>query len=224
MGVLRLLSPTAGWFWSWTAPMDCEKLLKPVEKAVDLRGTWYMVAVATESRWVALLLNSFLGPSFSMDITEHQWTSMGGVNTSDALLKIKLDFLRFGMCINETKSVNDILDAQDVYLQTDCPDCVVVKWNESRSIVFMSKRTIVTAAEMTEFEKQVECLGWPKMQVLNTDHGTENCKVISPDLELSENEQEEIVASIGKRLCYTFLDLLGLGLVSSYVPCNLNLF
>ena len=33
------------------------------------------------------------------------------------------------------------------------------------------RRKTVTAAELKEFETQVECAGWSKPQVLSTDHG-----------------------------------------------------
>ena len=53
----------------------------------------------------------------------------------------------------------------------------MISYNISYHISSTGRRAVVTAAEMTEFEKQAECLGWAKVQVFKADHG-ENYSVL----------------------------------------------
>ena len=53
----------------------------------------------------------------------------------------------------------------------------MISYTISYHISSTGRRAVVTAAEMTEFEKQAECLGWAKVQVFKADHG-ENYSVL----------------------------------------------
>ncbi|KAI3369864.1 hypothetical protein L3Q82_024671 [Scortum barcoo] len=158
------------------APLDCEKLLKPLDSNTDLSGTWYFIAFSSGNCLVPLLLNFIFLPSVKVDITPRDKP-----NIYNATFNIKVS----GYCENETSpfiyvnsSAFDI-DPNNVptggpseLLQSGCSDCLVVKDTDVINIFgFFSKRQTVTAAELREFETQAECLGWSKPQVFDTDHG-----------------------------------------------------
>ncbi|XP_074497294.1 uncharacterized protein LOC141771177 isoform X2 [Sebastes fasciatus] len=129
------------------ASLACEKLLKPVDKGPDVSGSWYIIAVATESCWATTLLNSVFWPSIEVIIT-----SMSTPNLYSSKFKFKM----YGYCENETEEF--LYENNNLY-----------------EVDSNSRRENVTAAELKEFESQAECLGWSKPQVLNSDHDDENC-------------------------------------------------
>ncbi|XP_038551733.1 uncharacterized protein LOC119885659 isoform X2 [Micropterus salmoides] len=168
------------------ASLACEKLLKPVDKGPDFSGSWYLIAISSDSCLATTLLNSFFWPSVAVDITSKDIPNIYNGN-----FKIKM----YGVCANESENYlyenNTVFDVDsnnaptgspDVMLQSGCPDCIVAKTDDIiNTFVLFSRRKIVTAAELKEFETQTECLGWAKPQVLNTDHDYENCTSLDDD-------------------------------------------
>ncbi|XP_074497286.1 uncharacterized protein LOC141771177 isoform X1 [Sebastes fasciatus] len=189
------------------ASLACEKLLKPVDKGPDVSGSWYIIAVATESCWATTLLNSVFWPSIEVIIT-----SMSTPNLYSSKFKFKM----YGYCENETEEFlyenNNLYEVDsnnaptgnpDVLLQSGCPDCMAVKREDKdviSSFLLFSRRENVTAAELKEFESQAECLGWSKPQVLNSDHDDENC----PPLDDVDMENMRIYSMIFQRMKNTY--------------------
>ncbi|XP_032369773.1 uncharacterized protein LOC116688083 [Etheostoma spectabile] len=163
------------------APLVCEKLLKPADKAPDFPGIWYFIALTSDTCVVTTLLNYVLWPSYSMNIT-----SMNTPNVYNANYRIKT----YGYCGTESEDFlfenNTVFDDDvnnfpviqpEMLLQSGCSDCFIVKRKDKNidMLMLFSRRQNVSAAELNEFEKQAECLGWAKPEVLNSDHDFENC-------------------------------------------------
>ncbi|KAK5933647.1 hypothetical protein CgunFtcFv8_014110 [Champsocephalus gunnari] len=172
------------------APLACEKLLQPVDKAPDLSGRWYMIAIS--SSCILQLVSRVLLPSVHMEVTSKETP-----NVFDYLIKLKMH----GLCSNETAQLlqennklfdvdsNNTADGEpDLLLQTGCSDCIITKGDSVLNVLILfSRRTNITAAELKEFETQAECLGLTKPQLLDSDHDFTNCL---------SNEDEEAVASL----------------------------
>ncbi|KAF1391968.1 hypothetical protein PFLUV_G00047580 [Perca fluviatilis] len=182
------------------APLVCEKLLKPVDKASDISGSWYFIAMTSNTCLVTTLLNYVSWPSVSLKITSKNTPN---VYESNYILKM------YGYCdtaseeflLENNKIFYDINNTRvaepDVLLQSGCSDCLVVKGEENiDSLLLFSRRQNVSAAELKEFEKQAECLGWAKPEVLNTDHDMENCLSLDTD----DNDDSELLSLIFQRL------------------------
>ncbi|XP_040888879.1 uncharacterized protein LOC121178668 [Toxotes jaculatrix] len=168
------------------ASLACETLLKPIDKGPDLSGIWYFIAMSSNTCLPPVLLSTVIWPSVAVDIT-----STATPNIYDANFKMKM----YGVCNNSTfpifygnNTVSEVgsYNAQKpklaMLLQSGCPDCLIVKDDSFVShLVLFSRRQIVTAAELKEFETQADCLGWYKPQLLNTDHDYENCTAQTGD-------------------------------------------
>ncbi|XP_031157700.1 saxitoxin and tetrodotoxin-binding protein 1-like [Sander lucioperca] len=184
------------------APLVCEKLQKPVDKAPDFSGSWYLIAMTSDTCLVATLLNYVFWPSISLNIT-----SKNTPNVYEGNYRIKM----YGYCDTDSEDFllenNKIFDVDinnapvgepDVVLQSGCSDCFVVKRvdKDINILLLFSRRQNVSAAELKEFEKQAECLGWAKPEVLNTDHDIENCLSLDDD----DVENSELLSLIFQRL------------------------
>ncbi|XP_073324056.1 uncharacterized protein [Pagrus major] len=168
------------------ASLACEKLLKPADTSPELSGTWYTIAVSSDSCFALALFDAMFLLSVEMGIT-----SKDTPNIYDANVKVKIN----GLCAAESVSIfyenNTMFDVDknntptgkpDVLLNSGCPDCIVVKGDDSFNImVLLSRRKTLTAAELKEFETQTGCLGWTKTLVLNSDHDYTNCQSIADD-------------------------------------------
>ncbi|KAL3058276.1 hypothetical protein OYC64_010450 [Pagothenia borchgrevinki] len=180
------------------ASLACEKLLQPVDKAPDLSGRWYVIAIS--SSCILQLVASVLLPSIHVEVTSKETP-----NVFDYLIKMKMQ----GVCANETEHIfqennklfavdsNNAADGDpDLLLQTGCSDCIVSKGDSVVNLlVLFSRRPNITAAELKEFETQAKCLSLTKPQVLDSDHDFTNC--------LSEEDEEAGVSflrSIQQRL------------------------
>ncbi|XP_047440197.1 uncharacterized protein LOC125007414 isoform X1 [Mugil cephalus] len=164
------------------APLTCEKLVKPVDQGPDLTGRWYYIAFAGKVCLATTLINGLFWPSISEYIA-----SMNTPNIYSSTMNIKI----FDYCINETLfsfyEKNRMMDVDidtgiptgdpDVLLHTSCPDCIVVKSSDViDSIFFLSRRKVITDAELKEFEMQAQCFGWSAPQAFNTDFDYGNCQ------------------------------------------------
>ncbi|XP_055365229.1 uncharacterized protein LOC129604179 isoform X2 [Betta splendens] len=132
------------------------------------------------------LFNAFFWPSVALDIT-----GQATANVYEAVLKIKINdccatdpqpFLLKNNTMFEVDSNNEPTGDPDVLLHSGCPDCLVVRKEDTVNLLLLiSRRKNVTAAELKEFETQAECLAWYKPLILNTEHGYENCSTVDDD-------------------------------------------
>ncbi|XP_041837344.1 uncharacterized protein LOC121637325 isoform X2 [Melanotaenia boesemani] len=161
------------------APLECKKLTKTVAQGSDVLGRWYTIGMSSNYCWLPALFNTLLVPSFLVDITSTERQHYYDINVT---LKSS------GVCQNGTfqlfHAVNSIfftdgqknlkMEEKGVLLQSGCPDCLVVSGHKDAGIiVLLSRRPVITADELQEFEKQAECLGFYKPQIFGSDHG--NC-------------------------------------------------
>ncbi|KAK5912145.1 hypothetical protein CesoFtcFv8_002045, partial [Champsocephalus esox] len=106
------------------ASLACEKLLRPVDKAPDLSGRWYVIACVWQ------MIDRVLSPSVHVV----EVTSKETPHFYDFIVKAKI----YGLCGNEIQRFflenNKLFDVDsnnashgvpDVLLQTGCPDCIV---------------------------------------------------------------------------------------------------
>ncbi|KAK2861819.1 hypothetical protein Q5P01_001352 [Channa striata] len=187
------------------APLACDKLLKPVDKSPDLSGRWFVIAMSSDVCLIPALLNSLLWPSFAVDFTAQ---STPNIYESNVTFKI-LDY-----CGAEPETIffernilfdvdsnNAPIDTAEVLLHTGCPDCLILKGNDSiDSLLLLSRRQKVTEAELKEFRMQADCLEWSEPEVLNSDHDYKNCKSFD-DVEATD---EEIWNKMYERLKETY--------------------
>ncbi|KAK2861820.1 hypothetical protein Q5P01_001353 [Channa striata] len=158
----------------------CDRLLKPLDKSPDLSGSWFVIAMSSDVCLIPALFNSLFWPSIAVDVTPQ---------ATPKIYEAKFKFKINRCCAKDPQPFffenNTMFDVDsnkaptgdpDVLLQSGCPDCLVVKMDDSHNLfLLLSKRQNVTAAELAEFESQADCLGWFKPHVLNTDHDYENC-------------------------------------------------
>ncbi|XP_024124895.1 uncharacterized protein LOC112144552 [Oryzias melastigma] len=196
------------------ASLACNNLLTPTDKNPQLLGRWHMIAFASESCLATTLFNSLIWPSLAMDIT-----SKDKPNTYDYNIKVKM----YGYCFNETEaffyenskmmdldSNNSPTGDPDVFLQTSCPDCIVVKSNDYiGTLLLLSKRKSVSDAELKEFETQTQCLGWSAMKKLNTEFDFDNCKILNDDISDEEAEAlgNNILSTMSERMSGMYIDI-----------------
>ncbi|CAN9510462.1 unnamed protein product [Ophioblennius macclurei] len=162
-----------------TAPVsDCESLIKPVEiqSRDQLLGKWIHIADSAE-------------PSGANDLAkmlvESVWWNITIAEENDKLeyfTNQKMLGLCFSLKMNATLS-NNILTMVQPYdsaafrLSTKCPDCVVFYSNNTfgdttfKSVQILSRRSVLSAPELEEFKKQVECLNLPPPSVLDPEKG-----------------------------------------------------
>ncbi|KAE8298299.1 hypothetical protein D5F01_LYC02793 [Larimichthys crocea] len=180
------------------APLTCEKLLKPVDKELEVTGTWYMIAVATESCLATTIMNALFELSGKIHI-----------NATDApkVYSLEYNIKLYQYCKTDTgnffyeKSAMFGVDVNnapygdaDLVLQSGCPDCMVLLGDSVlNTTILFSRRKTVTAAELKEFEAQVECLGWSKPWVLQTDHDYKNCMSLDEVEEISDDLPDKML-------------------------------
>ncbi|XP_028261193.1 uncharacterized protein LOC114435595 [Parambassis ranga] len=185
------------------APLTCETLMKPRDtEGPDLTGRWFLLALSAEHCITTTLLDVLLRPIFVFDIT-----SMDASNVYNSSIKITID----GHCFEESKmffykdnqmfevdSNNTALGNASLFLYSGCPDCIVVKRTDMiKALILISRRKVVTAAELAEFETQARCLGWSKPQVLRAEHASENCRSYH---DIPRQEDEAIMQRIHRKV------------------------
>ncbi|XP_037620644.1 uncharacterized protein LOC119485262 [Sebastes umbrosus] len=162
-----------------SAPViDCERLVQPLEFTgrEQLLGKWTYIAEATNIP-ASQLMTKMLVDSARTNIT-------AAADESDI---INLQTLKmFGRCFtvtskmtvgNSTLSMDKPVIGSGVLLTTSCPDCTVSYSNYTiggrsyQSIQLMSRRDKLTAAELQEFTKQVECVNLPAPAILDPEKG-----------------------------------------------------
>ncbi|XP_034061720.1 uncharacterized protein LOC117539602 [Gymnodraco acuticeps] len=174
------------------APLACEKLLQPVDKAPDLTGNWRFIAMSSEICLWSLLMRYVLWPSVEVDITSTETPNTFIDNYKGKMVGTCFNESGDGFVHGNSTSTGKLFptdrpfDEPVVLLQSGCPDCVVLKHDHQFAayIWLISRRKTVSAEEMKEFETQAKCLGWAKPQLFNSDYDYTNCKSeddINPD-------------------------------------------
>lgn len=172
------------------ASLTCETLKKPLDTSPDFPGRWYFIAISFNGCLMSAIW-SFFESSLLIDLS-----STDKLNSYDGRYGIKMlghcknttgSFLLQNSTIRETEQDVEI----GVLLQTGCRDCIVVKTGKPTLMLF-SRRINITTEEMSEFQKQAECLGLNTLKLFNTDHDRENC-IPFDDRETRESPELELL-------------------------------
>ncbi|KAE8300079.1 hypothetical protein D5F01_LYC00214 [Larimichthys crocea] len=171
--VLSLLSG------GWSAPVtNCDNLTQIIEiqGREQLLGKWTYSADSSHEAGSQSLTKLSLGTT---------WVKYTAAEENDTINVLQSQKM-FGTCLglrysmtleNNTLSVEDPLTASMVLLSTGCPDCLVIASENTfgrsayDSLMLLTRRNNVTAAEMEEFNKQAECLNLPSPVFLDSKKG-----------------------------------------------------
>ncbi|XP_076026349.1 uncharacterized protein LOC143016102 [Genypterus blacodes] len=147
-----------------TAPVNnCDVLTKPIHiSKQEILGKWIYISGSSNipgSRSLAYLMNSVL-----VEIT---------ATAQDNILNIYQSQRIVGQCStwnynvtfeNSTLTVEEPFPLKEVYLPTDCPDCLVIVEDivlgedKFTSLLLFSKSRSVSPAVVETFKRQAECL------------------------------------------------------------------
>lgn len=172
---------------------NCENLTQriQIQGREQLLGKWIYAAESTNVAGSKFLTKAFVDSS---------WVKITAGNESDALDAIQVQKM-LGSCFsitskmtlaNSTLYAAQPVIATEVLLNTGCPDCIVIYGNYTiggsifRGLQLLSKRTQVTAAELEEFNKQVQCLNLPLPAILNPEKGLCPEQSLSQDTEIMD--------------------------------------
>ncbi|XP_045904002.1 uncharacterized protein LOC123970153 [Micropterus dolomieu] len=162
-----------------SAPVSsCESLIQPLEiqGREQLLGKWTYLAESTNIPGSNFLTKMFV---------ETAWGEITAANESGAINAIHSQKM-FGRCFtliikmtleNNTLSMLQTFTTSTVLLNTGCPDCLVsyskytIGGSTYSGIQLASMRNKVTAAELEEFTKQVECLNLTPPTLLEPEKG-----------------------------------------------------
>lgn len=147
---------------SWSAPLSCENLLRPLDQIEPqrLKGRWAMVAVSLEDPAVQEVLRR--SDSVTLDFYNASYTQSHrdgdvchyyprNISVDGSSVKIQVGSFNF------TGTV----------FSTSCLDCYVftlllkTSTYQSQSLNLLSKRREIEQKEMEEFRAQTECLKLP---------------------------------------------------------------
>ncbi|TDH16125.1 hypothetical protein EPR50_G00016420 [Perca flavescens] len=161
-----------------SAPVSsCESLIKPIEinGTEKLLGSWTFIGESTNMPASKLLTKMFV-ESARVKITAAE--DAINVFQSQKMFGRCFTFLTTTMILeNSTLSIVQPLNGSEVLLTTGCPDCLATygKYNIGgrtySGLQLLSRRNKVTAAELEEFTKQVECLNLPPPAFLDPEKG-----------------------------------------------------
>uniref|UniRef100_A0A3Q4HWP9 Apolipoprotein M n=1 Tax=Neolamprologus brichardi TaxID=32507 RepID=A0A3Q4HWP9_NEOBR len=164
---------------SRSAPMACEKLVKPLEQFDFQNGTgrWSLVALSLKDRAIENALRSVLDYySVAVDIQNSSYIRAERV--ADRCQYHHHDFTLEGHVLTpKMKNVN----LTGTLFYTSCADCMVLTMHiksptyNTEHVYLLSRRRQLEQKEMEEFSDQVLCLSMPPPVVL--DPKTEFCPV-----------------------------------------------
>ncbi|XP_041837338.1 uncharacterized protein LOC121637323 isoform X3 [Melanotaenia boesemani] len=163
------------------APLECKNLTKTVDQGSDVLGRWYIIGVSTTYCWLQAIFNSIVAPSFLVDVTATERQHYYDVNVTLKSSYCDSETLQLFYAVNSMYNTDgqktDLkMEEKGVLLQSGCPDCLVISGdNDAGIIAILSRRPVITADELQEFEKQAECLGFYKPQIFGSDHDLGNC-------------------------------------------------
>ncbi|XP_072239463.1 uncharacterized protein [Leuresthes tenuis] len=171
-----------------TAPVtNCESLTQrlEVQGRDQLLGKWTYIAESTDLPGSKILTKMFAETSW--------WniTAADQINVLTSFQSVKMMGLCFSLTSNMSLESNTLqmekpFQSIAALLNTGCPDCMVLYSNYTLGrnsyygLQLLSRRPKVSAAELEEFSKQLECLNLPSATVLDPEKG------FCPDPSLSQ--------------------------------------
>ncbi|KAM8773666.1 uncharacterized protein AB9X84_017761 [Acanthopagrus schlegelii] len=184
-----------------SAPVNnCESLTKLIEIQRDqLLGKWMIVAESTNIPASNKLTKIFV---------ESSWVKITASNES-GILDVFQSQKMFGTCFtisttlkleNGTLFMEKPAKASEVLLKTSCADCLVISSNYTiggstfGGLQLLSRRNQLTAAEMDEFNKQVECEGLRPPAFLDPEKGI--CPEDSPSQETESTDLSDAMLDL----------------------------
>ncbi|XP_069024353.1 uncharacterized protein [Embiotoca jacksoni] len=162
-----------------SAPVtSCESLTQPlqIQGRDQLLGKWIFIAESTDIPGGKVLTKMFVDSS---------WLNNTAADDSDGINSFQIQKM-FGLCIslsynltikNNALTTFQPFNGSATMLNTRCPDCVVfystntIGRSTFRSLQILSRRSKVSAAELEEFKKQVECLNLTSPAILEPEKG-----------------------------------------------------
>ncbi|XP_061686812.1 uncharacterized protein LOC133506566 [Syngnathoides biaculeatus] len=157
------------------APMSCETLLRPISVSNEqILGRWLYVGGSSDlpgSRSLGRLLDSV-----RLDIGA---APVGDVLTIFQAQRIygECSGMRYNVTVkNSTMLIERPFYLKEVYLQTDCSDCLVVyeevksSRDSFRSLLLFSRRRNVSAADVETLKMQAKCLRMPSPLMMEPIH------------------------------------------------------
>ncbi|XP_014844124.1 PREDICTED: uncharacterized protein LOC106918696 [Poecilia mexicana] len=158
-----------------SAPLSsCDDLLKPITiSKEEMLGRWYYIGGSSDipgSRSLAYLMTD-------------SWLDLNVTSKSNVLNIVQSQRI-FGTCFslaydvifeNSTMLIEQPFYLKEVYLSTECADCLVAKediisaTNFTSLLIFSRSRSISPAA-LELLKKQAECLQMPTPIMLNSDN------------------------------------------------------
>ncbi|XP_035516507.1 uncharacterized protein LOC118327309 [Morone saxatilis] len=193
-----------------SAPVtSCEDLIRPIEihGRDQLLGKWTYVSESTTVPGSKMMTKLWV---------ESVWVKVTVANEIDAFSVFQAQKM-FGRCFtltykmtlkNSTLSTVQPVTVTQVLLNTGCPDCLVAHSNytigESRysALQLMSRRSTVSAAELEEFKKQVDCLNLPSPAILDPEKGF--CPDESPSQETETTDLTNVMNERGSDIVNLF--------------------
>ncbi|XP_041642024.1 uncharacterized protein LOC121508945 [Cheilinus undulatus] len=156
---------------------SCDSLVKPITiSSEEMLGRWLYIGGSSDlpgSRSLAHLMTSVW-----LDITA---TSQSNVLSLFQTQKIygRCSSLIYNVTFeNSAMLIEQPFYLKEVYLPTDCPDCLVVYeeiisgTDTFRSLLLFSKRNSVSPADVEMLKKQAVCLQMPSVLMVDTNEET----------------------------------------------------
>ncbi|XP_043970812.1 uncharacterized protein LOC122829943 [Gambusia affinis] len=162
-----------------TAPTtNCDSLTQQIQISGrdQLLGRWNYIAESSDIRGSKELLEISRGTVWLNYVAANEENIMIGS------MHLKTFGQCFSMTFNSTLESNTLTfdypySSTGFHLKTGCPDCRVVYSNITfgrssyRAVQLLSRRMKVSAAELEEYKKQVECLNLPEAAILDPEQG-----------------------------------------------------
>ncbi|XP_040001070.1 uncharacterized protein LOC120799781 [Xiphias gladius] len=198
-----------------SAPVTgCESLIQPIEiqGRDQLLGNWTYLAESTDITGSKFLTKMFV---------ESAWGKITAGDESDAINHYQAQKM-FGQCFsitiklileNSTLSMVQPYTASAILLNTGCTDCLVLysKYTTGggnySGLQLLSRRSKVSAAELQEFMKQVECLNLPSPAILDPEKGF--CPDESPSQETETIDVTSLMNDMGSDVLNLFSKITG---------------
>ncbi|XP_061585548.1 uncharacterized protein LOC133450722 [Cololabis saira] len=174
-----------------SAPVSsCEGLIRPLELPGrdQLLGKWMHIAETMDMPGAREMTKMFM---------DTNWLNLTAAEQADTIVNTmnpKMSGRCISMSYNTTLENNKLVmvnpyRASAVLLSTGCPDCMVVYSNNTigrnsySGLQLLSRRPKVSAAELQEFKKQVECVNLPPPIIHDPEKG------FCPDPSVSQETQ-----------------------------------
>uniref|UniRef100_A0A668S5G2 Apolipoprotein M n=1 Tax=Oreochromis aureus TaxID=47969 RepID=A0A668S5G2_OREAU len=179
---------------SRSAPLACEKLVKPLEQfdIQNLTGRWSFVAVSLKDRARENSVRRHY--SIAVDIRNSSY-----IQAQRVAGRCQYFFLDFTLEGNVLTMKAGNVNLTGTLFYTSCADCMVltthIKSPTYRTVDFylLSRRRQLEQKEIEEFSTQVMCLSMPPPVVM--DPKTELCPIETTNQQTRENERETVASA-----------------------------